>query len=957
MVAHPQQTMPDISARTHDPRRGEQAPCVLVVGMHRSGTSATTGVLRLLGLAMPRAHDLMPAAHDNAQGHLESRMLSAFDDKLLADAGGSWQRPPVLAPGWHRQAAIESSRLAAPGVFEAAFGTVEGPVAWKDPRASLLLEFWRDVLDRPLVAILSCRDPLEVAASLEARDGIAAATGIALWERYQRSALEGLRGLPVFVTHYRQAFEHRDRWIAELSAFLRDSGVKICDPDPLGLGKWLDPGLWHQRSGPPGPAGPAGPAGGPAAARGAGRPAAKLLPAHQALVDELDRLVGAHASFDPGLLAPPDPASGELLAARAETAAAWNETAAAWSGLKWAAEMLEGFAGGHLRRAFGLTTERDPEAAPVPHGLNATEDTAAYHDWLKARGLPTHIGGRKDEVELRPLTQPPRQAGWRPRFSIVVPVYRTPGWALRRCVGSVLAQSTGDWELCLCDDASADPGLERALVQLAELDPRIKVSYREHNGGISAATNTALGSATGEFVVFLDHDDELTPDALAQMAAAIDASPHADILYSDEDKTDESGERFAPSFKPGWSPDTLLSCAYMCHLLVVRRSLVAEVGGLRTDFDGAQDYDLMLRATERARAVVHVPHVLYHWRIIAGSAAGDTMAKPWAYEAGRRAVRDALARRRIDAVVDGDSVIAGMHYVRRAVVGEPLVSIVVPFRDEPSLLTQCFESICESPGYSRFEVLLVDNGSVLPETSALLDQLSHDPRVVLLEEPGPFSWAAINTDAAREASGDLLLFMNNDVEATTDGWLLALVEHAQRAEVGAVGGRLLYPNRTIQHAGVVLGMCFGAAHVLQDVREDDPGYLAWAFMTRNCSAVTGACMMTRRDLFEELGGFALDLPISFSDIDYCLKARDAGKLVVYTPLAELVHHESHTRGHTDDAVELPRFLERWREALLAGDPYHHPYLSRLRTWCPLSNEEEDELWRSFLLRLDRLPDE
>ncbi|HEV2360603.1 MAG TPA: glycosyltransferase, partial [Acidimicrobiales bacterium] len=269
-------------------------------------------------------------------------------------------------------------------------------------------------------------------------------------------------------------------------------------------------------------------------------------------------------------------------------------------------------------------------------------------------------------------------------------------------------------------------------------------------------------------------------------------------------------------------------------------------------------------------------------------------------------------------------------------------------------LTQCFDSICESPGYERFQVVLVDNGSKLPETAAILDRLAGDPRVLVLEEPGPFNWSKMNNDAAAMADGDLLLFMNNDVEATTEEWLLALVEHAQRPEVGAVGSRLLYPNRTIQHAGVVIGMHEGAGHVLQDIDESSPGYLSWAFMNRNCTALTGACLMTRRDVFEEMGGFSLDLPISFSDIDYCLKLREAGHLVVYTPLSELVHHESRTRGHTDDKLEIPRYLSKWRDQIAAGDPYYHPSLSRWRSWCPLSTEEEDRLWERFLLKLERL---
>jgi GT2 family glycosyltransferase len=313
-----------------------------------------------------------------------------------------------------------------------------------------------------------------------------------------------------------------------------------------------------------------------------------------------------------------------------------------------------------------------------------------------------------------------------------------------------------------------------------------------------------------------------------------------------------------------------------------------------------------------------------------------------------------MARRGEEAEVSMNTPVPGLSHVRRRVRGEPLVSVIVPFKDEPGLLTQCVESLCEAPGYDRFEIVLVDNASTLPETATLLDRLSEHPRVVLLEEPGPFNCSTINNDAAAASSGDLLLFMNNDVEATTEGWLLPLVEHAQRPEVGAVGARLLYPNRTIQHAGVVLGMARAAAHVLQDCPEDHPGYLTWAWMTRDVSAVTGACMMTPRKLFEELGGFAADLPVAFNDIDYCLRLRQQGKLVVFTPLAELVHHESRTRGHTDDAVELPRFWQRWGHLVAAGDPYYNPNLSYWRQECPLASVEEEESWRTEMARILRL---
>ena len=454
--------------------------------------------------------------------------------------------------------------------------------------------------------------------------------------------------------------------------------------------------------------------------------------------------------------------------------------------------------------------------------------------------------------------------------------------------------------------------------------------------------------AKGEFVAFLDQDDELAPSALGSGAAALSASPDVDVVYSDEDKIDESGERFDPLFKPEWSPDLLLSFAYICHLTTIRRALVDELGGLRSEFDGSQDYDLSLRATERARRVVHVPEVLYHWRSLPSSAASGASAKPYAYEAGRRAVEDALRRRGEEAEVTNHPHFPGRYHVRRAPRGRPLVSIIVPFRDEPGLLATCATSLRSDPGYDRFELLLVDNGSELPETEALLERLAAEPGVRLLRSPGPFNWAAINNAAARDCSGDLLLFSNNDIEARVPGWLGAMVGHAQRADVGAVGARLVYPDGAIQHAGVVIGLGGIAGHVLRGLPSDHPGYNSMAISTRNCSVVTGACMMVRRDVFESVGGFDELLPVAFNDVDFCLKLRERGFLVVYTPLAELVHHESRSRGHTDDVFEEQRIRGRWGHALVAGDPYMNIHLSHWRYWCPLSTAQEDYRWQTYL---------
>jgi GT2 family glycosyltransferase len=604
------------------------------------------------------------------------------------------------------------------------------------------------------------------------------------------------------------------------------------------------------------------------------------------------------------------------------------------------------------RTSFSGQDEPDQfhEAADgEPYRLNAGEDRRAYQQWLSWKREPVSIGGQSDTPTRKAATRSKRRQT--PLISVVVPVFKTPIWALERCVGSVLAQSFVDWELCLCDDASGESELTNSLQALARLDRRITVITSTSNGGISAATNAAVRATSGAFIAFLDHDDELAPRALAEIATVIGRDEQVDLIYTDEDKIDLSGERFDPYLKPEWSPDLLLSFAYMSHLTVIRRSLFSQLGGLRKEFDGSQDYDLTLRASEQARRIVHISEILYHWRSMPGSAASDSagqQAKPWAYDAGRRAIEDALKRRDEPGTVSMLEEFPGRYHVRRSVTDRPLVSIVIPFRDEPALLATCTRTLRESPGYDNFELILVDNDSALPETHALLDELAAQPNVRILRAPGPFNWAAINNSAATESSGELLLFLNNDIEAEVPGWLDAMVGHAQRAEVGAVGARLLYPDGTIQHAGVVIGLGGIAGHVLRGLPGNQPGYGSLAISTRDCSVVTGAAMMVRRDVFFEVGGFDETLAVAFNDVDFCLKLRQRGYLIVFSPLTELIHHESKSRGHTDDAVENKLMLTRWRDVMVDGDPYHNRHLSHWRYWCPLSTAQEDDRWKNYL---------
>ena len=583
-----------------------------------------------------------------------------------------------------------------------------------------------------------------------------------------------------------------------------------------------------------------------------------------------------------------------------------------------------------------------PEVRPpveLEWGYDAASFPPEYWHWL-------HLWERHraDHPESDTRTSLPTRG---PLLSIVVPVYKPALWYFRECVLSVLDQTYQDWELCLCDDGSGDPELTALMAEFAARDPRVKALAMDANGGISRATNTALDAATGTFVVLLDHDDVLEPEALAEIAAGVTDGDDVDVLYSDEDKLDELGRRYQPHFKPDWDPDLLLAYPYLGHVTVIRRSLLEAVGGFRPEFDGSQDYDVMLRATEQARRVVHLAKVLYHWRVVAGSAAGDTDAKPWAHQASRRVLEDAVARRGMDATVTPGP-FQGAYHVRRRIQGSPTVSVIMPFRDQAALTVACLESLERSPGHPVHEVVCIDNGSTEPETRALRRRLEARPDTRVLDYPGAFNWAAINNVAAATCTSDMLLFCNNDIEATSEGWLHAMVELAQRPEIGAVGARLVFPDGKLQHAGVVLGLGGVASHLFVGMPKGGVGYFAWDQVVRSYSAVTAACMLVRREVFEEVGGFNEDFAVAFNDVDFCIRVGRAGYRLVNTPHAQLTHYESVSRGLSGYHHDYQEFLRQWAGVLREGDPCYNPNLSRLEPWCSLRPPGEDEEWLALV---------
>lgn len=525
-------------------------------------------------------------------------------------------------------------------------------------------------------------------------------------------------------------------------------------------------------------------------------------------------------------------------------------------------------------------------------------------------------------------------AGESIRFSIVTPTWNTPPALLAAMIDSVQQQWYPHWELILSDDASAAPATREALEAIS--DPRVKVLLSGTNAGISGATNHAIATATGDYIVFLDHDDALSVDCLYEIAVAI-GKTGADYLYSDEDKLSPGGRHFEPFFKPDWSPDTLMSIMYTCHVSCVRRSLLEQTGLLRSAYDGSQDWDLVLRIAEKAERIVHIPKVLYHWRVNPGSAAGDQDAKPYAVEAGKRAREDALARRGISGALEPLEQARGFFRVRPHMQGTPLISIIIPSKNNGQVLGVCLESIRANSTYANHELIILDNGSTDPRTVSMLSQEQLKGAKVIRHD-APFNYSELNNIGARNANGDLLLFLNDDTEVITPDWLERLAGFAQLQHIGAVGAKLLYPHQGgVQHVGVI-NAGVGPVHALLHERADAPGYFLRNLLEYNWCAVTGACLMISRDKFDAAGGFDEDFPVAYNDVDLCFRLLDMGYFNVVATAAHLLHHESISRG--SDLVD-PRKrarLDADREALYLAhpamrlrDPFYNPNLDQKRS--------------------------
>ncbi|MHC1685685.1 MAG: glycosyltransferase family 2 protein [Clostridiaceae bacterium] len=548
----------------------------------------------------------------------------------------------------------------------------------------------------------------------------------------------------------------------------------------------------------------------------------------------------------------------------------------------------------------------------------------SYKYWIKKNSLT------KQEIQEQRL----HQFEYNPKVSIIVPTYNTPRNYLVEMLESVVDQTYYNWELCIADGNSTEPHVKEVLDQYSEKYSNVVVRYLDENKGIAENTNAAIELANGDFIALLDHDDLLPVNALYEVVDTINKNEDVDFVYSDEDKIDEnSKERFDPHFKPDYSPDTLRSYNYICHFSVIKKDLLDKVGGFREGFNGSQDYDLFLRITEQAKNIVHIPKILYHWRVHRNSTAGNAASKLYAFESGVKAIQEHLGRVNLKGKVQqGDAL--GLYKIKYDLIDNPKISIIIPNKDHIDDLDRCLASIENNTTYENYEVIVVENNSTKESTFEYYEQIKKNPKIKVVYWKKEFNYSAINNFAVAQSDGEYILLLNNDVKVINNDWLENMLQYAQRNDVGAVGAKLYFPDDTVQHGGVILGIGGVAGHSHKNYFRDEYGYFSRLKIVQNLTAVTAACVMIRRDVYNEVNGLDEAFKVAFNDVDLCMKIRDKGYLVVWTPYTELYHYESKSRGSEDTPEkvkrfnsEIDRFTKKWKDELDKGDPYYNKNLS------------------------------
>lgn len=569
------------------------------------------------------------------------------------------------------------------------------------------------------------------------------------------------------------------------------------------------------------------------------------------------------------------------------------------------------------------------------------QDTEEVYNVWRKKYIPNARKLKKQRAE---------KLDYEPCISIIVPTYKTPEKFLKEMIDSVRNQSYENWELCIGDGSVTEDTVKNVVESYQKKDKRIKMLCLSENLGIAGNTNAALSIATGDYIALLDHDDILAPDALYEVVKWMNEhyKDETDVIYTDEDKVSfDLKDYFEPHFKSDYNLDLIRSNNYICHLFVARKSIVDQVGGFRKEYDGSQDYDFILRCIEQSKHVEHVPKVLYHWRCHPGSTAANQESKMYCYEAGKRAIEDHLKRMGEDDCQVVMTEHLGFYHVIYPIREQKKVSIIIPNKDQKEILERCIESVIQKTDYKNYEIIIVENNSTTNEIFEYYKTIEQRENIRVVIWKDKFNYSAINNFGVRYANGEYLLFLNNDIEVIRENWLSEMLANVQRKEVGIVGGKLLYPDNMVQHAGVIIGMGGIAGHPLSRHPADDCGYFARGIIQQNLNAVTAACMLTKKEVYEKVNGFEEKLAVAFNDIDLCLKVRKAGYLIVYDPEALLYHHESISRGKEDTLEKRNRFegevdymAKKWKDVLEKGDEYYNPNLSLLSGNFELKKESE-----------------
>ena len=555
------------------------------------------------------------------------------------------------------------------------------------------------------------------------------------------------------------------------------------------------------------------------------------------------------------------------------------------------------------------------------------EENENYQKWIEK------YEPKYDELEKQRETT----FEYMPKISIVVPMYNTPEKYFKELLESITEQTYENWELCLADGSPEKAEYLEDLIQ--PLGDKIKYKLLSENKGISGNSNEALKLATGDFIALLDHDDIIPKFALYEIVKTINENPDVDFIYTDEDKIlEENEKRISPHFKQDYAIDTLRSYNYICHFSIFKKELMDKLGGFNSEFDGSQDYDLILRATEQAKHIVHIPKILYNWRISSTSVASGAAAKPYAYEAAKRAILASIERHGIHGAKVEDSRIIGLYKVTYPVKGEPKISIIIPNKDHKKDLKRCIKSILKST-YKNYEIIIVENNSKEKNIFKYYKKLEKNPNIKIEKcEMSIFNYSKLNNYGASKANGEYFVFLNNDTKIITNNWLETIISNCQREEIGAIGAKLIYKNKRIQHAGVVLNLTGTAGHVNWNEKENNPGYFGRIMIQQNVSAVTGALLGVSKKNFDQVNGFDETFPIAYNDVDFCLKIQDIGKLITYNPYIEAYHYESQSRGYEDTEEKQKRLKKeenklkkKWKKYFDVTDKYYSP---NLRTDVP-----------------------